>query len=346
MITRPLLACVLAVAAVWAVDEPAPAVVTKLAVGGGEGNSFAKAFVVSESLDGIEFAVDDPRSPNKLSIKRGAYSVEYKQEVDTNYLIGTTRQGEGKLDKAYEAFSKAMKDSSYRWVREDSAMRAAETAVALKQPDNAIAAIELLEKEAPRSLYLTVATLMKGNILVAKGDSAGASKVFAALKAKEKDWGFSAVVAGTRGEASLARAGKDYEAAAKALTPIFAKLDPATNSADFGQVGVELAGDLAAGGKTDEAIAAWTRTAFGAEDPTLQARAQLGWAQLLAAGAGTKALIAAFDRAAVAALVKGADGAVTGQARTLAIQLQGKLDKAADVPAQDKLEYRTYITKL
>ncbi len=345
MIIRSL-ALLVAVLFHLAAAEPAPAVITKLVAGSGEGSAFPKAFVLGETLEGIEFTVDDPRSQSKLSLKRGSYAVEYRQDVDTSFLTGLNRQNDGKLDAAYTAYSKALKESVYPWVREESALRAAEVAVALKKPAEALAALGELEKIAPQSKHLPAALLLKGEVLLGTGDSAAAKVVFGELKSKGKAWGFAAEIAGVRGEASLARAAKDPASAAEILKPLFARLDPATQAADFGQVGGELAADLASAGKTAEAIAVYTRTAYGASDPTAQARAHLGWAMQLAKDADTKSLERAFDRAATACLVKGADDSVTGSARTLALQLASKLDKAADLSAEDKREYRTYATKL
>jgi hypothetical protein len=321
--------------------EPAPATVTKIDAKGGQ-NAFDNAFVVREDRDGIEFAVGDPKSPSRVTLKPRTYSVDYNEQADLDWLQAKTRLAENKIPEAQARFTKAAGGSKYQWVREAAALQGATCALQLQKWDDALALIQAMETEAPKSLRLPEAIYLRGKALEGKGD-AGAAAVYAGLKAKEKDLGKAALLLGTRGEASLLRGQKKPAEAAAAAAALWAKLSPAEDNEAWTGLGLDLAGDLAAAGKAAEAATTWARLAYGATDPVVQSKAQLGWAKALAKGDAASAMLA-FDHAAVAALLKGGDAAAGAEAAKLAQSLYETINRDAGVAAADKLEYRKYMT--
>lgn len=341
----PLLRSLLIAAAVLgalSAAEPAPATVTKS--GGGGQNAFDKAFVVKEDRDGIEFAVGDPKSPSRVTLKARTYTVEYDEQADLDWLQAKTRLAEGKVPDALRLYTKAAGGSKFQWVREAAAIQGANCALQQQKWDDALALVQGLEKEAPKSLLLADAIYLRGKALEGKGD-AGAAAVYSGLKAKEKELGKAALLLGTRGEASLLRSQKKPAEAAAAAAPLWAKLSPADDNEAWTGLGLDLAGDLAAAGKGAEAAAAWARLAYGATDPVVQSKAQLGWAKALATG-DTASAKAAFDHAAIAAVLKGGDAAAAAEAAAVAKAQYEIINKDPAVAATVKLEYRKYLGNL
>ncbi len=323
------------VAAALAV-EPAPAVITKLNEKGEPGTSFEETFVVSESLDGIEFLVDDPKGNNKLSLKRGSYRVTYDQTKDIDFLRADRQEAEGKIEAALPFYEKAAAGNRYFWSREEGLVGVARTSLALKKPEGAIAAADQLAKDVPRSLHLDDILALKGQAQQAKGDAAGAKATYSLLVGMTKEWGDNALIQGSIGLAGLLADEKKPAEAAAVLTPVLARLDAAKNPEMYGTVGLTLAQHHVAAGKNADAIAVLSRLAYG--PVSVSAEANLRWAKLLADQPAT--LEEAFDHAAVAATLKGAPAGVNDQARALARSIIEKLQKAPGLSEPQKLEYR------
>lgn len=343
MSTRPLRCLLLlACAAGLAALDAAPATVSRT---GGSG-AFDNAFVIAESIDGIEFTTEDPNAANRLQFKRGTYTVQYKEEADTDWLSGRGRQQAGNHDAALRFLAKAAAGSPYQWVREAAAVEAARCALALQRPADAVAQITALEKAFPRSLLLPTGLWLKGQGELANGDAAAATRTFTALKGLEKGWGPAAALLGARGEAAILRAQKKPAEAAAAVQALWGKTTAAADPTAWAELGTDLARDLVAIGRHDQAAGVWGRLAYGVADPALQSRAQLGWAEALAAAEGAQAAIAAFDHAAIAALLKDGDDHAAAAALALAGRLNDRIQKDAAVPAPDKLAYRTYLANL
>ena len=327
--------------------EPAPAEIRKLTDKGtvAESGGFDTAFVVGETVDGIEFVVDDPKSANRLTLKYGTYQVTYGDSGNVDFLRGKNIEDQGEWAKACEAYRKAAQSGKYSWVKETAAIRGAQCALRAKLPEDAISFTALLERDAPRSVWLDDALLVRGQAQVAKGDNAGAAKTFATLSTMSKEWGDTAAIFGARGQAGLLAAEKKYAEAAEVLAKLLTRLDSAqAGGSELGMLRLELAGNLERAGKGDEAVAILRDVAYRAVGAEAQAEAHVAWARILASKADTASQTAAFDQAAMAASIKGATPATLAEARKLGLAALDKLAKDPAVSAADKAEYKRYQT--
>lgn len=348
--SRPLVICAWMLSlclgtAVFAADS-APAVITKLNDKGQkvETAGFPDAFVVSESVDGIEFTVDDAKSQNHLTLKYHTYEVEYKDSGSVDYMRGKLTEEAGTSDKAYENFVKAAGSAKFQWVKEDSLVRAAGAALQIKKLDEALACIATLEKDSPRSVHLDRALSYRGQAQAAKGDAAGAAKTFATLSSMAKEWGESASLWGAQGQAGLLAANKQYAEAADVLSKIIARID--ANKAKDAYVGLvlDLAANQRVAGKVDDAVASLRTVLYRDVDGALQARGHLALAQILATKPDAASWAAAFDQAVMATVGKGAGPEVLTAAKTLGLSVADKLAKDPAVSAADKAEYKRSLS--
>jgi hypothetical protein len=310
--------------------EPAPAVITKLNDKGEPGTAFEEAFVTSETVDGLEFLVEDPKEGNKLTLKRGTYRIDYDRTKDIDFL-----RGDGQEDpaKAIAFFEKAVAANRFQWAKEDSLVALARLNLAAKAYDAVIAAADQLAKDAPRSLRLDDILVLKGQAQQAKGDAAGAKATYAALGGMAKEWGAESALQGTLGAAALLADEKKFAEAAALVEPL---LKGPLEEDQFGSLALRVAQYHQAAGKADAALAILAKAAYA--PGSAAAEAHLRWARILADRPGS--LADAFDHAAIAATLKGAPGPVTDQARALVRTLVDKLQKDPALTDQQKLEYR------
>ncbi len=333
-----ILACVSSLTAA----EMAPAQIFKLNDKGArtEAGSFANAFVASETIDEIDFVIDDPKSPNHLTLKRGSYQVEYGDPASIEFMRGRNADETGDVAKAFETYGKAATSARLGWVKELSLYRAAQSAMTLKKFDEALAFIATLEKDSPRSQWLDDALLIRGQALAAKGDNAGAAKTYQTLTGMAAEWGETAAIFGARGQAGIAAANKQYAEAATVLGSLVARVGKSAQSDDLAPLVFDLAENQRAAGKLDDAIASLTGIIYRDMANQLQSRAHHLLAKYLAEKGGTAALLQAFDQAAIAGALKGADPATLIANRQLALSIVDKLGKDPAVSAADKAEYK------
>lgn len=310
--------------------EPAPAVITKLNDKGEPGTAFEEAFVVNETVDGLEFLVEDPKEGNKLTLKRGSYRIEYNRTKDIDFLRG---EGQDDPAKAAAFYEKAVAANRFQWAKEDGLVALARLNLTRKQYDAAIAAADQLAKEAPRSVRLDDILAIKGQAQQAKGDTAGAKATFTALSGMAKEWGPESAIQGTLGAANLLAEEKKYAEAAALVEPL---LNDKLDEAQFGTLALGVAQYHQAADKLDAALAILAKVAYA--PGTAAAEAHLRWALILADRPGSVA--EAFDHAAIAATLKGAPSPVTDQARKLIRTLVDKLQKDPALTEAQKLEYR------
>ena len=336
---RPYL--LLCLAAALCAADPAPAVVTKLGdKPGAVGNAFENAFVLTDSVDGIEFVVDDAKSQNKLTLKYGTYTVVYGDPNSVDYLRGKNLEESGEFARAAETFKRAAGSARYAWVKEQALLRSAQMALQAKQFDAAIEFSGILEKEAPRSVELDDALLLRGQAQMAKGDMTGAGKTFATLTAMAKDWGESAAAFGARGQAGVLIAEGKFTEGADLLAKLLARIGQDKRTPELATLRLDLANALVGAGKGDEALKLLPEVAYREVGGNLQARAHVLWAQIQAAKSDVAAQLDAFDHAALADIVKGADPATLAEARKIAAAVVDKLAKDPTVSAADKAEYK------
>lgn len=336
----------LAVSSVAFAADSAPAVITKLNDKGQkvETGGFPDSFVTTESVDGIEFTVDDPKSQNRLTLKYRTYQVDYKDSGSVDYMRAELAEEAGTSDKAFEGFSKSASSAKYQWVKERSLVRGANAALQAKKFDEALAFVATLEKEAPRSVHLDHALKVRGQAQVAKGDAAGAAKTYASLGAMAKDWGDSAAILGAQGQASLLAANKQYAEAADVLGKLMLRIDPAKAKDEYVSLMLDLAENQRAAGKPAEALTTLQAVVYRDVDGALRARAHLAWGNILATKPDAASQAAAFDQAALASVCKGADLTTLIAAKALAVLVGDKLAKDPSVSAADKADYKRALT--
>jgi hypothetical protein len=331
----------LCLAAALSAADGAPAVITKLSdKPGAAGNAFETAFVLSESVDGIEFVVDDAKSQDKLTLKYGSYTVVYGDPNSVDYLRGKNLEESGDFSKASDTFKRAAGNAKYAWVKEQSLVHGAQAAIKAKQPDLALELIAVLEKDAPRSIELDDALLLRGQVQAAKGDAAGAAKTFASLSGMAKEWGESAAVFGARGQAGVLIADKKFAEGADVLAKLLARIGQGKSTPELATLRLDLADALTGAGKGDEALKLLPEVAYRDVGGDLQSRAHLTWARIQAAKPDAASQLDAFDHAAMADATKGAESATLNEARKIAATVVEKLTKDPAVSAADKAEYK------
>ena len=327
--------------AVFAADG-APATITKLNDKGQkiESGGFPNSFVMTETVDGIEFTVDDARSQNRLTLKYRTYVVEYKESGSVDFARAKAFQDAGSAEKAFDSYSKAATSAKYQWVKEESLVHGASAGVQAKKFDEALALVATLEKDSPRSVHLDRALMVRGQAQFAKGDAAGAAKTYATLTAMAKDWGESAAIYGAQGQASLLAANKQYAEAADILSKLLLRIDTVKYKDQFGNLMLDLAENQRAAGKPADALTTLQAVVYREVEGLVQARAHLAWGSILAARPDAVSLAAAFDQLALASVTKGADQATLVAAKALALTVGEKLAKDPAVSAADKAEYK------
>ncbi len=339
-----LLGLVLCVTAILNAADPAPAVIHTVTEGSGKSNSFDKAFIIHESVDGIDFTVDDPRSANKLNLKYGTYLVEYGDPENIDYMKAKVFEEAGALDKALEAYQRAAIGAKIEWVKEDSQLRGAQVAVQLKKYDEALALVAALEKDNPRSVRLARALWVRGQAQIAKNDTAGATKTFAALTGMAKEWGPDAAIYGAKGQANLLSIDKKFAEAADVLAKLLARIDPVKQKDEIGGLALELAKTQRDSGKPADALTTIQAYVWKDVDANQQAQLHVLWGSILAQQGDAASLTAAFDQAAIAACAKGASAATLSAAKALALAVNDKLAKDPAVSTADKAEFKRTLT--
>jgi tetratricopeptide (TPR) repeat protein len=324
----------------FSAETPAAAVI-QLA----NGDVIDKIFVTSETLDGVKYNLGSPDAQATGSKKRKDYvKIIYRDSDDVDFLKGNSDFGKKNFGKAASNYSNATKTAGPLWVKELSYVRAAEAFIQTKDFDGALAMLAQLETKYPASVHVPQALYLHGVIECERGDAAAADKAFAALSAKA-EWGIEAQTLGTMGQADAKRRAKKFDEAAAILSGAFAKLKPDAHSAQFGQIGAQLAEDQAAAGKTDQALETCGRLFYAPVDHTVQNQAHYAAAKILSERGAAGDLLSAFDHAVIAVIIRGGDSSVAGKAKALAKDLAKRLETDPEF-AKNKPEYFVYVNSL
>lgn len=338
---RVLLACCLALSALWAGENlPSHQGTVVLA-----DRSFKGVWISAETTEGVVHTLDEKRDSPPTTLNRGRYlRVDYVRPNDVAWLRGDSAAGKGDWATAAAQFLEATKSRESWYTRENGYLRAAEAFILAGKPDDAVKALDGLAVAFPQSVQQARIAYLRGQALQKKGDSAGALKIFADLAGKAA-WGVDATALGALGQAELLTAQQKHDDAGKALAGAFAKLDPTRDAELFGKVGIALATSQQAAGQGDAALATLRRLAYGTADPASRARAQLAWAKQLSTGDAT--IFEALDHALIAMNARDADGPTADAAGSLARQLVGRIDKLPEAQASNELkaEYRRYLSR-
>jgi hypothetical protein len=338
MLRLPLLCAFLAAAIGLHAAEPAPA---KIIVG----DKATAVYIIEETLDGVQFVIDDPKSQIKATKLRSQYTrIEYGDTKDTNLLRGDLQRGRGDDAQAVESYRAAITSAATQWESERAVLRAAELLAGpkLNKPDDAIALLGDFISKNPRSARMPEAVLMRADLLLAKDDIAGASADYTAAAQNATAWNLPAS-RGLLGQAATLRKAKKPAEVVKLLATAITSLK--AGSDDWADVGLALADNQFATGAKTEAGTTARMIAFSAAPVENRRAAFLVQAKVLADGATGAALATAFDHAALAA-AEGANDATANAARALARDLVGRIEKDAAFSEAERKEYRTYLRTL
>ncbi len=304
-----------------------------------------KAWVKIETITSIVFVTGDtPDSPAQLEKRHGEYAVEYKDSANIAFLKAQHSLQVKAWDKAMGQFADALPGLKYDWEKETALIEGARCAEALKKYDDGIADLVQFEKDFPQSVRIGDALDELAKLKALKGDAAGADTEYTNLINHEKDLGPAVASRGAAGKAEgLLAAGKAADAETL-LTPWFTgKVNAGTDPEAYARIGLLLAKAQAGNNEAANAIATLRTVAYTPVEPTVQARAHLEWAKLLASDPS-----AAFDQAALALSPKDVDGDVRTEAYQFAAALVPKMGADLDAAGKAKLafEYKNYLGRL
>jgi hypothetical protein len=326
----------LAAAALVSALEPAPASFEL------DNKPVPKAFVLEETIDTIGYTLDAGNIQATVKVPRTRVrKLTYVEPQETNWIAGVLRSGDGKWEAAAEAYAKAAQVTNFGWVREEGRLRAADAWMKAGKPAESVRLLAELEKDAPRSARLPQVWYLRGSAQAAAKDYDAAAKTFAALKGRAKDWGVEAALSGARGEAQVLRQAGKHAEAATIVADVLKGVDPAGQPTLWAELALERVGALAAAGQADEALAQARVVALGPAEAA-RGRARLEWAKLLATRTDTASTVAAFDQAAIAALLR---GTAQTEAAALARKLAEKLGADKSLPPEQQREYKQYTTR-
>lgn len=325
--------------------EPAPATIVLL-----EGKPIEGAWVERETLEGVFFILGDWKSPQRVVVtrKRSQYDkVVYTSEGDDpNYLRALALARDNKAD-APDYFKKATGTAKWQWVVEDSYLRAATGYANAKEKksDDALAVLKEYVEKFPQSVRMAEVVTLRAGLLLAKGDKAGAAKDYAEMEKQGPAWGPGTWLTGVIGQRDVLVADKKYTEAVDFLTPRWAKVKAESETEAFAAIGLAIADDLKAAGKAEDSVTTLKKIYLAPLPSEVQSKARLRHARLLAEANDTKGNLAAFDQAAIAALL-GADDETQAAAVKLVRDLAVKIDKDQAVSNDDRNAYRKYPSGL
>lgn len=321
--------------ALVAADIPEEATITRI-----DGSTLTGK-VVRENLDEVVFLLGDGAAAAETALPRSKVKkVTYGPVQDADFSRAMGARNAGQSDRAAAGFLKAAQATVYTRVRELAYLEAARSLADAKKPDEALKALQDLEAAAKRSVLLPRAFQLRADILLAKGDAAGAEA--AAKELAQYDPLSAAMV-----RAGLRRsAGKHADAAAE-LEAVFGKTLTETTEVAEGQptyaaVGFQLAEDFDKAGNAEAAAAILDTLCYAGIGKDEQARAHMAMAERLSTKTDKASLIAAFDHAMMAvALSRTQRNAV----RKVTKSILEQFDKDASMK-DEVAEYRGYLNAL
>ena len=329
-----------AISSVASASEPAPATIVIL-----DGKPIENAWVERETLEGVSFVLGDWKSPQRVVVtrKRSQYDrVIYTSEGDDpNYLRALALLRDNKAADAPDFFKKATGTAKWQWVVEDSFLRAANGYARAKKGDDALAVLKEYVEKFPQSVRMAEVVQLRAGLLLTKGDKAGAAKDYAEMEKQGPAWSPGTWQTGVIGQRDVLVADKKYAEAVDFLKSRWIKVKPDADADAFSEIGLAIADDLKAAGKGDDSAATLKSLYLAPLPSETQSKARLRHARILAEANDTKGNLAAFDQAAIAALL-GGDDDTQAAAIKLVRELAVKIDKDQAVSNDDRKEYRLY----
>jgi tetratricopeptide (TPR) repeat protein len=255
----------------------------------------------------------------------------------------------GDWQAAYEAFMETHPVARFEWVAVDALRQAAECQVAMKQYEAAAATLDRIRTEFHAHWQVIPSIARRGDILLAGGKHAEATKAFEGLLSRAKDLGkmhkpleAKARSLGLFGVAMVAKSRGDWGTVAAKLKQAVEYVDIGAQNDLYAQVMLTLGEAQAKSKDTAGALVTYKALRFKKVKGAYQAQAHLRAAELLVAKGKT---MEAFDHAVMAALVRGS--AVAADGKRLAHRLfKEKIDGDPSLSIDEKRAYKDYVNRL
>jgi tetratricopeptide (TPR) repeat protein len=342
-LTMMTLAALVLSAPLFAAIEPAPGTVIT------EEKAITDAWIESETTDGVVFYLGDWRSPTRVAVnrKRGQYkSVVYTGNgSDANFLRAEVLYSNQDFDKASEFYKKATTTAKWNWEVEQSFRRGAQSFARSNKAAEALGMIKDYLAKYPKNVHMAEVISLRAQLSLTSGDHAGATADFKEMVKQAKEWSPTAELEGYLGQRAVLNAQKKEADAVALLSGYWAKIKVTEDPSAFAQVGLALAADVLALGKPDESVAFLRKLYLAPIAVEDQSKAHLEHAKILAKANNTENNLAAFDRAAIAALL-GGDESTQNAAIKLAREMLSRIDKDSKIADDVRKDYRSYAGSL
>jgi tetratricopeptide (TPR) repeat protein len=329
--------------ALCAAIEPAPGTVIT------EEKAIENAWIESETTDGVVFYLGDWKSPARVAVsrKRGQYkSIQYTTSGgDTNFLRAEVLFNNQEFDKAPEFYKKATASAKWNWEIEQSYRRGAQAFARSNRPAEALAMIKEYIAKYPKNVAMAEVVSLRAQLSFTAGDHAGALADFKEMVKQAGEWSPTSEREGYLGQRSVLVAQKKEADAVALLSGYWTKIKPADDAEGFAQVGLTLAADLLTLNKNEESVGILKKIYLAPVDADDQSKAHLEHAKILAKANNTDNNLAAFDHAALAALL-GSDETTQNAAKKVARELLSRIDKDSKLSDQMRKDYRSYAGNL
>ena len=306
------------------------------------GQVFSNVIVFNEDAAKLEHSVDAKDDGGRTTKNAGEYTIVYNPP--TGGAIQSWYRANGALTarkpaEAAELFAAAVGElreaDQAHWAIE-SAFRAARLYIDLKEYDKAISQYMVVESGWPKALRVGEARFLRGQALIAKGDAAGARKLFGEMAGQSGASG----IFGVRGLSDLLRAEGKPEEAAKIIVPVLARVRPEADPDTWGTLAVQAITDLANGKQVAEAQALAQRAILAPIPAAHQAGARVQLGKLRAAQGDAVGLQDAVDHFAIARGLSGSPEAVRAEAAKLGREAIGRIEALPGLDEALKRDYR------
>ncbi len=341
---RLSMAVALAVTApLYGAIEPAPGTVIT------DEKTISDVWIESETIDGVTFYLGDWRSKTSVQStkKRGDYqSIVYNGNgEDANFLRAETLYNMREFEKAPEFYKKATATAKWNWEIEQAYRRGALCLAQTNKGADALAMIKEYIEKYPKNVHMAEVVSLRARLSLAAGDHAGALKDFVEMTKQGSAWGANAELEGYLGQRSVLVAQKKQADAVSLLSTYWGKVKPDKDPEAFGQIGLAIAEDLQALGKEADVVATLKKIYLAPISTEDQCKARLHYAEILSKANDTENNLAAFDQAALAAIL-GSDDKTQKDAVKLARSILSRIDKDKKISDEMRKDYRSYAGSL
>ncbi|MFW5828921.1 MAG: tetratricopeptide repeat protein [Planctomycetota bacterium] len=266
--------------------------------------------------------------------------IELDQNID--YARGLGDLNSGRYDRAIERFQDVLDvHKQILFVRAHEGMATAYERQ--EQYGKAVESLRAIEQELPQWPWLLDILYRIGELQIAAGDLDAAEATFSSIAQRQAVYGESAVSMSLLGRASVLVERGDNVGAAELLARAFEGISAEEDPRLRGRIGVLLAEQQQAAGKTDTAKQTLQAIQYLPIEPDDLSSVH---AQLADIALEAGELETAFDHAVFGVLVPDASGSATRDARAVARKARNAIEESDTFSDEDKLAYRQAYDKL